>query len=194
MKKLVLILLCVFSLVSYGAFVENASVTVHQSTLNLFLTAIGPVTGTDNYNVSGLKGKYTWTIENARIEIEKDLARFIGDATINVGGTSYKSTAVGAVEVKYEKETNKIFVKILEAKIDISIKALGKKVKITEIDVAQYYRPEFQFTGPQPIQSSIELKMPDGSIRVVNISADPAMRLEKEMIIVSSQLTFTPAK
>lgn len=194
MKKVIVMLFCVMSILSYGAFIENATVIVNQSTLNLFLAAIGPVTGSDSYNVSGLKGKYTWTIENAKIEIEKDAARFTGDATINAGGTSYKSQAVGAVEVKYEKETNKIFVKILEAKIDIAVKAFGKKVKITEVDVAQYYRPEFQFAGPQPIQSTIELKMPDGSVRVVNITSDPAMRLEKEMIIVSSQLTFTPAK
>lgn len=194
MKKIVLIVLFSLSLMCYGAYAENASVTVHQSTLNLFLAAVGPVTGVGDYNVAGMKGKYTWTVQNARIEIDKDVARFRGDATINIAGMKYENLAEGAVEVRYEKETNKIFVKVQEAKIEIALKVFGKKTKITDIDVAQYYRPEFQFTGPQPIQSSIELKMPDGTVKVVNISADPHMTLEKEKIVVTSQLTFMAAK
>ena len=86
----------------------DATVIIHQNTLNGFFNAIGPISGKDQYNVLGMHGEYTWTLRNARIELRPSQARFIADADIHVGPLSYGSEASGNVEVLFHPERKSI--------------------------------------------------------------------------------------
>ena len=171
---------------------SDASVIVHQSTLNKFMTAVGPISGTEPYNVLGMKGNYTWTLQNARIELKPNQARFIADANVKVGPVAYGSVASGDVEVKYHPETNRISMKVLKAEFEVYTKIFGKKIHITNIDAAKFYRPEFEFAGPQPVEPKVDVALPGGARKTIFIApVSQNLHLEQDQIVVTSQLVFS---
>ncbi len=192
-KVFLLSVMCILLSVS-GAFAQpDATVIVHQSTLNGFLNAIGPVSGKADFKVAGAKGTYHWTVKNAKINLMPDAAKFTADAAIKVAGFKYNSTAKGEVIVKYNREANLIAVKVSKASFEVYTKIFGKKIHIADVDISKFYKPEFQFAGPQPVQDSVEVVMPDGSTKVINISMkDANMKLAEQKIVVTSNLEFTP--
>jgi hypothetical protein len=170
----------------------DATVIVHQNTLNGFLNAIGPVSGSDQFNVAGIKGTYTWSVKNARIELKPDKAAFTADASVKAGPASYGSVAIGVVEIKYVQETNRISVKVLKATFEVYTKVFGKKMHIADVDISKYYRPEFEFAGPQPIQPSVDVDLPGGSKKTVYISmASQNLKIEQDQLVVRSNLKFS---
>ena len=169
----------------------DAVVIIRQSTLNGFLDAIGPVSGTDNYNVLGQRGQYRWTLRNARIELHPNQARFIADADVHAGPFSYGSKAAGDVEVLYHPEVNRISIRVLHAVFEVYIKVFGAKIHITNIDAARFYKPEFEFAGPQPIQASVDVALPDGTKKTIFIKpVSQDLHIEEDQITVASRLVF----
>jgi hypothetical protein len=170
---------------------SDASVIIHQNTLNGFFKAIGPMSGKDKYNILRTKGEYIWTLRNARIDLHPNQARFTADADVKVAPFSYSSQASGDVEVLYHPESNRISVKVLHATFEVYFKILGMKVHIADIDAARFYKPEFEFAGPQPIQPSVDVALPDGSKKTIFIKpVDQNLRIEQDQITVTSRLIF----
>jgi hypothetical protein len=172
--------------------VPDATVIIHQNMLNAFLDAVGPVSGKGDFNLLGAKKDYTWTVSNARIELKRDGARFVADANIKAGPFSYNAPAAGGVEVKYDPESNRIKIKVVNAVFEIYTKIFGKKIHIANVDAAQFYRPEFEFAGPRPVQSSVEVKLPDGRVKTLYIEqVSQELRIQEQEIVVTSQLAFS---
>lgn len=171
---------------------SDAAVVVYQSTLNGFLAAVGPVSGTDDFNVLGVKGTYRWTVKNPRIEIKPGSAQLIGDADVKVGPIAYGTVVTGEVAVNYNQQSNRISVKVLKASFEIYTKIFGKKIHITDVDISKYYRPEFEFAGPQPMQPSVTVTLPNNTTKTVFITpVNQNLKLEEGRIVVSSDLQFT---
>lgn len=191
-KKVMIVLALLFFYQNGFSQAPDAVVIIRQSTLDGFLNAVGPMTGKEHFNVFGVKGEYTWTLSNARIELMPDKARFVADANVKAGLFSYNSVAGGDVEVKYHRESNRISVKVLKAEFEVYTKIFGKKIHITNIDAAKYYKPEFEFAGPQPIQPSVNISLPDGTsktIYIMPVSQD--LKIDREQIMVTSELRFS---
>ncbi len=191
-KKILFI--CCLTLICRDGFsqVPDAIVIINQNTLNGFLNAVGPISGKDQYNVVGVKGNYTWTLKNARIELMPNQARFIADASVNAGPFSYGSVASGDVEVKYNQETNRISVKVLKAEFEVYTKIFGKKIHITNVDAARFYKPEFEFAGPQPVQPSVNVNLPNGTSKTIYIApVSQNLKVDREQIVVTSLLKFS---
>jgi len=85
----------------------------------------------------------------------------------HAGPISYSSGASGNVEVLYHPESNRISVKVLQAIFEVYFKIFGKKIHITDIDAAKFYKPEFEFAGPQPIQASVDVALPDSTKKTI---------------------------
>jgi len=192
LKKIFVILCLVFIYQNSFSQTPDATVIVHQNTLNGFLAAVGAISGKDQYNVLGAKGDYTWTLTNARIELTPDKAQFVADANVKTGPLSYGSVATGEVEIKYNQETNRISIKVLKAEFEVYTKVFGKKIHITNIDAAKYYKPEFEFAGPQPVQPSVNVILPNGSTKTIYIMpVSQNMKVAQGQIVVTSQLKFS---
>ncbi len=170
----------------------DAAVIVNESTLNGFLNAVGPLSGKEKFKVIGIEGDYIWALKNARIELSQDQARFTADATVKAGLFSYSAPATGDVEVKYFPETNRIKVRVVQAIFEVYTKILGKKIHIANVDAARFYRPEFEFVGPRPVQPSVLVYLPDGSTKTIYIvPVSQNLRLEPRQIVVTSRLVFS---
>jgi len=188
--------LFIFSLLTFShpsyAQGPDAVVIVRQSTLNGFLDAVGPVSGKAPYNVLGLKGEYTWTVKNARIQLKPNAADFAADASVKVGPFEYGSVANGDVEIKYHQETNRISVKVLKASFEVYTKFFGKKIHLGDVDISKFYRPEFEFAGPQPVQPSVLVSLPGDQSKTVYITPfNQNLRVEQDQIVVTSSLKFS---
>jgi hypothetical protein len=170
----------------------DVSVVINERALNRFIAVVGPVSGKDSFNVSGVKGDYNWKVKNPRIEIEQGRALFVADATVKIGPMSYDSPAKGTVDVNYDAEENRISVKVRKATFEVYTKLFGKKITIENVDISRYYRPEFQFAGPQPIEGSIPVELADGTKKTMYIGTkDRTLRLEGGKITVTSNLVFS---
>lgn len=195
--SLSLILLITFFFISNLATSNaDASIQISQGTLNKFLTAIGDLSNTEKFSILGLSGTYTWLVQNPQIILTSGKAQFTGDVTItiNPGNIVTKSKANGEVSVSYDQNTNKIQIRVTKAIVEIRTKILGNMTKIAEIDLAKYYQIAFDFPGPKPFEKLVDVKMPDGSIKKIQIDFIPVLTLSEGSIIVGSELRYTAVK
>ncbi|MFA4838540.1 MAG: hypothetical protein WC703_03590 [Candidatus Neomarinimicrobiota bacterium] len=178
---------------SASAFAQTAprhvGVSIHESMINAFFNSIGPVTGT------GKKAdiKYEWTVIDPEVDIEPGIAHFYAKVKIEAGVFKTTEDAKGQVDIQYIRETNRIRIQVREAKVKLFFRLFGKEIPIGTIDIAKYYRPAFEFAGPQPIQKEISIDLPDGSVKVMSISTqNETLLLEQDKVSVYSDLVFTP--
>jgi len=167
----------------------HAGVFIHENMINAFLQSIGPVSG------EGKKKKthYKWTVMNPRVDIEPGEAIFLAKVHIKAGAFEADRQARGNMEIRYLQEENKIKITVKEAKVKLYFKLLGKKIPIGTINVAAFYRPSFEFPGPQPIQKTIDVDLPDGTKKTIALTTkEENLVIEKDRISVYSNLEFTP--
>jgi hypothetical protein len=186
--------LCVFSLPLLAANPNptpdyDAFVIINESTLNKFLQAIGPISGGGSFN-SG-RSSYSWTVKNPLIHISKDGSAFTADAEIHSGLFNYGTTAKGDVDVLYDNAKNIISVKIRKASFEVALDLFGSKIHITDVDISTFYRPQFQFPGPQPLQSNFDVALPDKKSKPIQIKTFvKKLVLEPGRIVVGSNFVF----
>lgn len=192
-----IILFILLNVLSFGIYQEpDASIVISQETLNKFLSAIGEVKSSGSFNISGVKGNYTWIVKNPKITISKDKARFQAEVSVSLKlpPISYSTPAYGDVSIRYNSEDNKIYVKVEKVAFEISFNILGRKITVGEVDISKFYQISFTFPGPKPFEAISEVNMPDGSKKKIRIESLPILNLDDGKIIVGSTINFTPIK
>ncbi|MEM5948137.1 hypothetical protein WKV44_06245 [Spirochaetia bacterium 38H-sp] len=183
----------------FPVFADNpepdASIVIKQTALNKFLEAIGPLSNKERFSVAGVRGEYVWEIRNPRIVLESDRARFEGDVSVKVPSLriSYTAPARGEVSVRYDLDSNRIKVRVTRASFDVVVKVLGKRLKVAEVDLARFYTIAFDFPGPKPFESFVEVTLPDKRKKDIRITTVPVLRIEKGQIVVGSELRYSPS-
>jgi len=147
-------------------------------------------------NVEG-KGKagltsYRWKLIEPRIDIEEDTILFFSKIRLSVGELKTHKNVKGWVSASYNQETNKVQLKVEEAKVILDIDIFGNNVVLTELDIAHYFSKPFNLNGPQPMSEHIEFDLPNGDIREIKVGKNQSyMLLEKDAILVKTSLNFT---
>lgn len=170
----------------------DAEVIIYEKTLNKFLKSVGKIQGKAPYKLMFIHGEYNWSIDDARIEINPENPRFTAVANVNIGGMfSYTSLAEGKIGINYDGDKNKVTVKIEEAVFEVYMNILGKKLHISDIDAAKFYKSEFEFNGPVPMQSEISIAMPDETKRKIAVkTVKRDMSVEKGLIRITAVMEF----
>ncbi len=202
MKVLKLLFLLVFIFIlsntlTFGNYNEpDASISISQDILNKFLLTIGEVKSSSTFNISGVKGEYSWIVKNPKIILSKDKARFQSEVSISLKfpPINYTTPAYGDVSIKYNPEDNKIYIKVEKVAFEVSFNILGKKIFVGEVDISKFYQISFTFPGPKPFETVSEVNMPDGSKRKIKIESIPNLIIDEGKIIVGSNINFTPLK
>lgn len=175
-------------LINSLVFAGDVTVTISEKTVNEFVAAIGPVKG------SGKKQgiKYTWKVKKAVIDFEPGSAIFIASVNLKAGPFKTSSTVKSQVNVTYDSESNKIKMTIEKAVYKIYIKILGKKIKVGEVDIAKYYKPKFEFNGPEPVQKTVEVEAGENNIRLIKVTTtNSTLTIEKDKIRTSVDLVYS---
>ena len=171
---------------------KNISVSINESILNDFFQAIGTVKGKGSTKVLKQKIKYTWKVKKPKITIEPGSATFNAKVQIKAGKIKSSPKATGKLDITYVKEENLIKIKMKKIKVDLTMKLLGKKVKLATLDLSKYYNPTFEFAGPALSQKTIEIDKPDGTKKILNIGTENQnLVVEQGKIIVYSDVVFT---
>jgi hypothetical protein len=166
-------------------------VIVHESTVNSLFKAVGTIDGNGVYKTGFINNKYSYDLENLRIDILKDSAKFYTDASVKTWLGNYEDKVVGKVAISYNEKTNIISIKVVDAPFEISVKLFGKRVVLKKLQIADYLTTPFEFEGPMTIKNELEFAMPDGSIR--KIEAKPSkckIEVLPDKIQVSTKIQY----
>lgn len=170
MRLIIVFLFCASALLSQTKKnLNDFSFTLHEETINKVLSAIGEVSGTNDYEVMFIKGKYKWTIVNPQIQIRPDSSQFICDALVNVGPFNYKTNVKGDVKITYDKPNDKIAIKITRAIFELYTVILDKKIHIKDIHLEEHFKDPFLFDGPRSYGTSMDVSLPDSVTKKIYI-------------------------
>ncbi|MFH1850961.1 MAG: hypothetical protein ABIA75_01310 [Candidatus Neomarinimicrobiota bacterium] len=174
-------------LLSSLAWSADVSVIITENTVNNFITAVGPVTGKGES-----KGmKYKWKVTRAEFDFEPGTAEFLATVDLEAGVFKLSDKVKSKVNVKFDVDNNKILMEVEEAIFKIYLKIMGKKVKVGEVDIAKYYKPKFEFNGPQPVQQTVKMEVSEKKTRMIAVTTvGHELVLEKDQVRVSVDLNY----
>ena len=162
---------------------NDLSVVLHEETLNKIFDAMGDITGTNEYSILLINGKYHWTVSKSRINLKTDSSDFTCEAKVDVGPFNYTTPVTGRVKIWYDNEKNFINVKVTTAIFELYTKVLGKKIHIKNIELAEYFTEPFQFEGPKTMGSEFEFTTPDSVVKKIYL-----LPCDCDMIVQSKQI------
>jgi hypothetical protein len=190
--KVFLFLICIiivpktfFSQKMYNDF----SVLLHEETINKVFTAIGEISGKNEFEVLLIKGHYKWTIVNPKINLLPDSSDFTCDAKVTVGPFKYSTQVTGNVKIGYDNEFNEISIKITKAIFELYTVILGKKIHIKDIHLEDYFKDPFTFEGPKSFATDMSFTLPDSTVKKIYVQpTECVMKVEKQVIVTSCEV------
>ena len=166
----------------------HISLRLHENLINDFFKNMGDVEGKGKAAIAS----YRWKLIEPRIDIEEDTILFFSKIRLSVGELKTHKNVEGWVSASYNQETNKVQLKIEEAKVILDIDIFGNNVVLTELDIAHYFKKPFNLNGPQPMSDHLEFDLPNGDIRKIKVATNQSyMILEKDAIVVKTSLHFS---
>ena len=189
MKQLILY---TFFLISFAFFQEeepkyHISLLVHEELINDFFSNMGTIEGSGETALI----KYNWSLINPQIDIQQDTILFISKIRLSIGDLKTHKNVEGWVSAEYDQEINKIKLKVEEAKVILDLDLFGKKVVLTEIDIAHYFSKPFNLDGPKPISEFVEFDLPNGEKRQVTVNINQSyITIIEDAIVVKTLLDF----
>lgn len=190
--KVFLFLICIiivpktfFSQKMYNDF----SVLLHEETINKVFTAIGEISGKNEFEVLLMKGHYKWTIVNPKINLLPDSSDFTCDAKVVVGPFKYSTQVTGNVKIGYDNELNEISIKITKAIFELYTVILGKKIHIKDIHLEDHFKDPFTFEGPKSFATDMSFTLPDSTVKKIYVQpTECIMKVEKQVIVTSCEV------
>lgn len=190
--KVFLFLICIiivpktfFSQKMYNDF----SVLLHEETINKVFTAIGEISGKNEFEVLLIKGHYKWTIVNPKINLLPDSSDFTCDAKVAVGPFKYNTQVTGNVKIGYDNELNEISIKITKAIFELYTVILGKKIHIKDIHLEDHFKDPFTFEGPKSFATDMSFTLPDSTVKKIYVQpTECIMKVEKQVIVTSCEV------
>jgi len=174
---------CLGAFLSFSQKYNDFSVSLHEEAINKVFTAIGEVSGTNDYEVLLIKGKYHWKMLNPRINLKPDSSDFTCDAKVEVGPFNYKAPVVGVVKIIYNSKTNEISIKITRAIFELYTIVFGNKIHIKDIHLEDYFKEPFIFEGPRTLATDMEFTMPDSTVKKIYVQpSDCEMKVKLKEI------------
>lgn len=163
--------------------------SLHENAINKVFTAIGEISGKNEFEVLYIKGHYDWTIVNPKINLMPDSSSFTCDAKVNVGPFSYKTAVPGTVKIHYDNKKNEISIQITKAIFELYTVILGKKIHIKDIHLEEYLKDPFVFEGPKSFATDMTFTMPDSTIKTIYVQpTECIMKVIKQAIVTSCEI------
>jgi hypothetical protein len=168
---------------------NDFSVLLHEETINKVFTAIGEISGKNEFEVLLIKGHYKWTIVNPKINLLPDSSDFTCDAKVTVGPFKYSTQVTGNVKIGYDNELNEISIKITKAIFELYTVILGKKIHIKDIHLEDYFKDPFTFEGPKSFATDMSFTLPDSTVKKIYVQpTECIMKVEKQVIVTSCEV------
>ena len=168
---------------------QSVSVVITEQTINEFLRVMGPVTGKGKGKQSI---KYSWKVTKPAIDFEPGTAAFRADVRVKTIIITIADKVRGKVKVEYADVANNIRMQVVEAKFPVYINVFGSKIKIATLDIGKYYKPKFEFNGPEPVQKNVEVTVGDGTTKQIGVKVvGREIVMEHDQLRVSVNLLYS---
>jgi len=191
---LLLISIVVFALNQVNSQSNDLTINVSDKMINKLLTAIGPVSGEEEYVVMMVKGVCKWTVENPVIKLDLNKAWFEADVKVSSGNFTYSDRINGLIRVIYNQAKDRLELSLENVFVNLKVKVLGKERLIKTLDLANYYKTPFYFDGPGSYAENFEFEMPDGSLKKLKASVKSCdIAVLKGIIQMKANLDFIDA-
>jgi hypothetical protein len=188
-KPLILLLIALTGAVFSSASAQSVSVVITEKTINDFLAAMGPVKGKGK---GAQKIKYNWTVTKPTIDFEPGTAGFMANIKVKTKIITLTDKVKGRLSVDYDARTNKIKMQVVEAKFPVYIKVFGAKVKVATLDIGKYYKPKFEFNGPEPVQKAVQVDIGGAAPRNIGVTVTGRkILMEKDQLRVAVNLAYS---
>ncbi len=188
--KYIIFFLILISSKSKSQNYNDFSFILNEKSINKIFTAIGEISGKNEFNVLLVKGHYTWTIVNPKINLRPDSSDFTCDAKVNVGPFDYSTKVLGTVKIDYSNKTNLISIKITKAIFELYTVILGKKIHIKDIHLEDYFKDPFVFEGPKSLTTEMSFTMPDSTQKKIYVAPTQCvMKVLKHAIVTSCEIS-----
>ena len=169
---------------------NDFSFILNEKAINKIFTAIGELSGKNEFSVLLVKGHYTWTVINPKINLRPDSSYFTSDAKVNVGPFDYSTQVIGNVKIDYSNKTNLINIKITKAIFELYTVILGKKIHIKDIHLEDYFKDPFAFEGPKSLNTEMSFTMPDSTLKKIYVAPTQCvMKVVKQAIVTSCEIS-----
>ncbi|MCH8837143.1 MAG: hypothetical protein IIA60_04990 [Candidatus Marinimicrobia bacterium] len=187
-KTLFLLLIALTGAMLSSASAQSVSVIITEKTINDFLAAMGPVKGKGQ---GARRIKYSWTVTSPTIDFEPGTAGFMANIKVKTKIITLTDKVKGRLKIDYDARTNKIKMQVVEAKFPVYINVFGTKVKLATLDIGKYYKPKFEFNGPEPVQKTVQVDIGgDAPINIGVTVSGREIRMEKDQLRVSVRLSY----
>ncbi len=189
-KKLQIFALLVLSLNMYSQkSMTDFAVVLHENSINKIFSVLGEISGKNDFEVLLIKGHYTWTILNPKINLKPDSSDFTCDAKVDVGPFNYKTQVIGNVKITYDNAKNQISIRISRAIFELYTVVLGKKIHIKDIHLEEHFKDPFVFEGPKSFATDMSFTMPDSTVKKVYVQpTNCIMKVVKQSIVTSCEI------
>lgn len=168
---------------------NDFSVVLHEEAINKVFAAVGEIKGTNDYEVMLIKGQYTWTVINPKINLKPDSSDFTCDAKVEVGPFNYKTKVLGNVKISYDNKKNEISIRITRAIFELYTMIFGKKVHIKDIHLEDHFKDPFVFEGPKTLATDMTFTMPDSTQKTIYVQpTDCVMKVASQSIVTSCEV------
>lgn len=185
-------LLIVFSLIYISCNAQtynDFSFYLHENAINKVFSVIGEIKGKNEYEVMMIKGSYTWTVLNPKINLFPDSSDFTCDVKVQVGPFKYQSEVVGNLKIMYDDKKNEISLRITKAVFELYTMIFGSKIHIKDINLEDYFKDPFIFEGPKSLATDMEFTMPDSTLKKIYIQPNECvMKVIKQNIITKCNI------
>jgi hypothetical protein len=189
-KKLQIFALLVLSLnMCSQKSMTDFAVVLHENSINKIFSVLGEISGKNDFEVLLIKGHYTWTILNPKINLKPDSSDFTCDAKVDVGPFNYKTQVIGNVKITYDNAKNQISIRISRAIFELYTVVLGKKIHIKDIHLEEHFKDPFIFEGPKSFATDMSFTMPDSTVKKVYVQpTNCIMKVVKQSIVTSCEI------
>lgn len=180
---------CCINVITAQKVHNDFSAILHEETVNKVLTAVGEISGRNEFEVLLIKGHYNWTIINPKINFKADSSDFTCDAKVEVGPFKYKTEVKGNVKIAYDNAKNIISIKISRAIFEIYTMLFKKKVHIKDVHLEEYFKEPFTFDGPRSLATNMTITLPDSTTKTIYVQPTSCvMKVMKQMIVTSCEV------
>jgi len=188
-KKLFTLLFIIQMNVVFSQKSDDFTFFLHENTINKVFKVIGDITGKSEYEVMLIKGHYTWTVINPKINLLPDSSDFMCDVKVEVGPFTYQSQVIGNVKIMYDNKKNEISLRITKAIFELYTMVFGSKIHIKDIHLEEQFKDPFVFEGPQSLSTDMQFTMPDSTIKKVYIQPKKCdMKVVKQAIVTACEV------
>ncbi len=188
-NKFILFFLLLFSTMLNSQNFNDFSFVLNEKAINKVFTAVGEISGRNEFEVLLIKGHYKWTVVNPKINLNVDSSDFTCDAKVDVGPFNYKTKVLGNVKIDYNNKTNLISIKITRAIFELYTVILSKKIHIKDIHLEDYFKDPFVFEGPKSFATDMSFTMPDSTVKKIYVMPTQCiMKVVKQAIVTSCEI------